>query len=366
MELTAETFRQLEDSLDFKQSLALKAALGRNQLGLIPGYEFESDGVFVKNAFEINNFKCLALLPSGKVINASQEVSINIPMLYGEEYYLGVTILNERHEFERERVAIYRSLYGFALYTLEELKKKDVFPVVKFFAKDSVLSVCPQYIVPCLFISENKRFENFNTKYIQQLEIITSHTNLENGDGKRSLMRYLFILKSLDPKMNVVDYVSQLQEMVHAIDYFIVIPNTESHKDIPLPDYYDIEKWLEWIVSYMQGAKNVLDKVVLEDNTIDYNALLEEAGKNLYERLRPELLEKLPAQIKKEVFDDMTQRLQEFVPLYLQEKLDKLKELIGKELTEKLEPKLFDDLYVRLYDALYVAPEEEDEFTPMI
>lgn len=366
MELTAETFRQFEDFLDYRQKLALKAALGRNQLGLLPGAEFKNNGVFVKNTFEIPDFRCLAILPSGQIINADREVVVNIPMLYGEEYYLGVSISGESHEFEREGVPFFSPVYNFALYSLDDLKKKDIFPVAKFSAKDGVLSLYPDYIVPSLFISENRRFSEFKENYIKKLEIVASHTNLEEGDGKRSLLRYLFILRSFNEDSNVSDFISLIQEMVQAIDYFIVLPNTENHKEIPFPDYYDIEKWLLWVDSFLEGAVSVLDKVVLEDKTIDYNALLEQAKKELYDKLRPELLEKLPKEIKEEVYDDMTSRLKEFLPDYLKEKLDEIKRLIGDDLAKILEPKLFDDLYQKLYDALYVAPEEEDEFMPMI
>ncbi|MCH5242080.1 MAG: hypothetical protein J1F67_06620 [Muribaculaceae bacterium] len=366
MELTAETFRQLEYSLDFKQRLALIAALGRNQLGLLPGSEFNCNGVFVKNTFEITDFKCIAILPSGKIISAAQEVVVNIPILYGEEYYLGVNISDERHEFEREGVPFYNHVYTFALYSLEDLKKKDLFPVAKFTAKDGVLSLYPDYIVPSLIISENKKYFQFKEKYIESLETITSHSNLEDGDGKRSLLRYLFILKSLNPESNVSDFISLIQEMAYAIDYFIVTPYSETHKDIPLPDYYDIERWLVFVESFLEGAKRILDKVVLEDNTIDFNALLEQAKKELYEKLQPELLEKLPKEIKEEVYKDITEKIKEFLPNYLKEKLDEIQKLIGADLVTILEPKLFDDLYKKLYEALYIAPEEEDEFMPTI
>lgn len=366
MELTAETFRELENSFDFRQNLALKAALGRNQLGLLPHSEFECRGVFVKNTFEINNLKCLAILPSGKLINADQEVTVNIPMLYGEEYYLGISLSDERHHFERDSVPFYRYKYDFSIYTLEDLKKKDVFPIVKFLAKDSILSLYPDYIVPVIFISENKRFSELAKGYSEELQKLISHPNLEEGEGKRCLLRYLFVLNNIDQESNVKDFISLIQEIVQAIDYFIIRPNWESAKEIPMPDYYDIEKWLGWVGSYLEGAEKVLDKVILEDHSIDYDALLEQAKQQLYDKLRPELLEKLPAQIKEEVYKDMAGKLKEFLPEYLKEKIDEIKIRVGEELSQLLEPKLFDDLYQKLYDALYVAPEEEEEFMPMI
>lgn len=367
MELTAETFRRLEDSFDYRQQLALRTALGDGRLGLLPGADFNCRGVFVRNTFEIEKFRCLSILPSGRIIDADQEVAVNIPMLYGEEYYLGVSVSpEERHLFEREGVACSSPCYAFAIYSLEDLKKKDIFPVAKFLAKDGILSVSEDYIVPCLFLSENQRFSSIKADILNKLESISSHPNFEEGDGKRSFLRYIFILKSLGQNIALKDFILLIQEIIQAAGYFIITPNSNQSLEIPLPDYYDIEKWLTQALSYLDLAKSVLDKVVLEDNTIDYNALLEQAKKELYERLRPELLETLPSQIKKEVFDDMANKLKEFLPGYLQEKLDEIKKLIGNELAALLEPKLFDDLFKRLYDALYVAPEEEDEFMPMI
>lgn len=367
MELTSHTFRQLEDSLDYRQQLAIRAALGSNQLGLLPGCEFECNGVFVRNTFEIERFRCLAILPTGKVIDADNEVVVNIPMLYGDEYYLGVAIsTDEIHQFEKENVPCYRPYYNFAIYSREDLKKKDIFPVVKFLAKDGVLSIHQEYIVPCLFISENKRFEEIKKQILERLEILATHSNLEEGDGKRTLLRYIFILKSLNSGVALQEFIGINQEVVQAVDYFIVTPHSEQSQEIPQPDFYDIEKWLEWSLSYLDLAKSVLDKVVLEDNTIDYNALIEQAKKDLYERLKPEILEKLPQQIKKDVYEEVAEKLKEFLPSYLKEKLDEIKKVIGDDLEQILEPKLFDDLYKKLYDALYVAPEEEDEFMPMI
>lgn len=366
MELTAQTFREFEDLLDYRQQLALKVALGRNQLGLLPESKFDCKGFFVKNTFEIPNLKCLAILPSGKLIDAEGEVVVNIPMLYGEEYYLGVACSSEIREFEKDGVPFKQPNYDYALYTLEDLKKRDIFPLVKFKAKEGEISLYEDYIVPVLYISENKRILELVKDFIHGLEIITSHSNLEEGDGKRSLLRYLFRLKCLDSDSNLVEFISLIQEMVQAIDYFIVSPNVETPWEIPLPDFYDIEKWLIWVRSYFEGTEKVLDKIVLEDHTIDYNALLEEAKKQLYEKLRPELLELLPNQIKEAAYSEIVDKLKEYLPSYLSEKLSEIEDRISVDLSQILEPKLFDELYKKLYDALYVAPEEEEDFMPVI
>ena len=64
--------------------------LGDARLGLLPGSEFSCRGTFVKNSYEIDRFRCLAVLPSGRIISADEKVSLPIPMLFGTEYYLSV------------------------------------------------------------------------------------------------------------------------------------------------------------------------------------------------------------------------------------------------------------------------------------
>ena len=77
---------------------------------------------------------------------------------------------------------------------------------------------------------------------------------------------------------------------------------------MPQPSYTDIQSWLQWLDDYLGGAAVILDGVVLEDNTIDYEALLAQAKAELYERLHPELIEKLLADMKEELRAEMQQQ----------------------------------------------------------
>lgn len=366
MELTTHTFRLLEKSLDFKQRLALKAALGENRLGLLPATEFKGKGMFVKNNFEITPLKVTAILSSGRLIDVDEDISVQIPMLYGDEYYLAAGFGETVHEYEREGVPFVRDNYSFSVKSLEELKKGDFFPVARFKVKDGIFSIDDSFIPPCLFISENQEFHKYKDNYIELLEKIARHSNMEEGDAKRCFIRYLFQLKSLYSNASVKEFISLASEICQAADYFIIKPHTGNNLIIEIPDYYDIEKWLLWLKGYLEGAVSVLDKVVLVDNSIDYDALLEQAKRELYERLSPELLEKLPARIKDELYKEIIGRLKDSLPAYLLEKINELKNQVSGEVTENITPKLFDDLYDKLYNALYVKPEEEDEFIPLI
>ena len=92
MEITAQTFIGLDENLDFRQQLAIRAALSGQRMGLLPGAEFSCNGKFVKNKFEVERLRCLAVLPSGRLIHPDEEVAVPIPMLYGTEYYLTIGI----------------------------------------------------------------------------------------------------------------------------------------------------------------------------------------------------------------------------------------------------------------------------------
>ena len=59
MELTAETFSGIGEQWDFRHRLAFRAAVGSNRMGLVPGYPFSCNGVFVKNRFEVSGFRCM-------------------------------------------------------------------------------------------------------------------------------------------------------------------------------------------------------------------------------------------------------------------------------------------------------------------
>ena len=49
MELTAETFSGISEQWDFRQMLAIRAAVGNSRMGLVPGSPFNCNGIFVKN-----------------------------------------------------------------------------------------------------------------------------------------------------------------------------------------------------------------------------------------------------------------------------------------------------------------------------
>ena len=367
MELTAQTFKELDANLDFRQRVAVRAALGGSQLGLLPGAEFSCKGIFVRNTYEIERFRCLAVLPSGRILSADEKVALAVPMLFGNEYYLTVTYGEQEHTFEKEDVPYVSTVKAYAIHDLGELDKEDLLPVARFKVADGVFSVDPAYIPPCLLLSADARFAEFGTAYVEKLQALAAHANFEDGEGKRAILRYVFLLKGYDWDGSVRDFVQLTQEIAQAIDYYIVTPHTDKPVDVPAPNRYDIQKWLQWLSDYLSGAATILDGVVLEDKSIDYEALLAQAKAELYERLNPELREALLQQIKDELREELREQLTGSLTGYIDGQVKPgLHDSLNAELDPSLYGRLYPELYDALYTALYVPEEEEEEFYPLM
>lgn len=367
MELTSQTFLNMDENLDFRQQMALRAALGGNRMGLLPGAPFCNEGMFVKNKFEIERFKCLAVLSSGRIIDVDESVSLPIPMLYGSTYYLAVGVGQGQVEYEKDGVPFVRPQYEFSIRPINEIEKEDLFPVVRFMVEGGVFSFDTNFIPPCLLLSADKRFSTYIAKYIERLETLTTHANLEEGEGKRALLRYMFHLRGYNMQGSVQEFVSLIQEIVQALDYYVVTPHIEQPQHVKQPSQCDIQLWLQWVDSYMAGALSILDTVVLEDNTIDYFALLEQAKKELYERLNPELYERLLNNIKDELREELLQKMRDNMNDYMERTLrPQLHDILTSELSDSLYERIYTQLFEHLFNALFIPEPAEKEFVPLI
>ena len=385
MEITAQTFIGLEEKLDFQQQIAIRAALGSTQMGLLPGTEQNCKGVFVKNTFEVENLLCMALLPSGKIIDADEKAVIPIPMLFGDSYYLTIGISDTTTAFEKEGVSYVRPHYEYAILSLEEVEAQDVMPLVHFNVSDGMFSIDMGYIPPCLLMTGHPQFAAFVERYVNKLSAITSHQNLEEGDGKRALLHYLFIMKGYSLRNSVHNFMMQLQEIAHAIDYYIITPNSDQPVTIPEPKQADIQSWLSWFDNYLTGAVAVLDKVVLVDNSIDYEALLRQAKAELYAQLHEELIVKLLEETKQKLIDlvkeelekgleQQTKTITDYVnnnmkPALMEELRTEMNNSLNQmedHLRESLYEQLYQELFEHLFNALYVPEPEDERFIPLI
>ena len=367
MELTAQTFLDMDANLDFRQQVAIRAALGDRCMGLLPETTFDCSGSFYVNKFEIERFRCTALLPSGKIIQVDEPVSISVPMLYGSVYYLTVGFGTGQSTFEKEGVPYIRPQYSYAIHTIEEVMSNDVLPITRFVVNNGTFAVDNDFVPPCLMLSSHKVFNELKQHYADQLLKLAEHKNLKEGDGKRAMQRYLFMMKAFNMEGRVADFVTLTQEIAQAVDYFIMRPNTEQQVEIPQPVQGDIMMWLRWLEEYLTGTAAMLDGVVLEDDTIDYEALLAQAKKELYDQLNPELYAKLLEKIKEELRDELTMSLRNELTSYMEDTVKPdLGRILSDELNEKLYEKLYTELFEHLFNALYVPEPEEKEFIPMI
>ena len=147
----------------------------------------------------------------------------------------------------------------------------------------------------------------------------------------------------------------------------------------------DIVQWLHWFTTFLSGSIVVLDKVVLEDNTIDYDALLKQAKAELYAQLHEELIEKLLAETKEELLRLVKEELQNSLAQQTQTLIDytnnSLKPMLQEHLhsemmrsmtelesvlTEKLYERLYEMLFEHLFNALYIPEPESEKFIPLI
>lgn len=367
MVISAQTFLELDENLRHRQQAATRAVNG-NEFGLIPFTEFDRQGGFVRNKLEIDHLACMALLPSGKILHIDEKVVVTVPLVYGNEYYLACGFGEKEVEFDVKEVPFVRPEYTYGIYSLSELEGTDLFPVMKFKVSDGIFSIDESYIPPCLYLSSNNRFQPYLEQLTKQVSLLAEHPNLESGEGKRAFQRYAYLLKSYDTQGRTCPFIQLTYEIAQAIDYYIVTPNTETPVTIPAYSGYDIANWLDWLDSYLHNAAGTLDKVVLEDHTIDFDELKAQIKAELYEQLRPELYEQLYTELKAklyaEISEDLTVRLTDYINQQLKTELH---DLLSGELSEELYESLYKNLYESLYNALYVPVEkEEDEFTPLI
>ena len=388
MEVTAKAMRGVAVVGDIKHRIALRAAIGAVRMGRLPDMPFVCKGVFVKNHFEADNFRCMVLLPSGKLVDADEDLSVDIPMLFGDRYYLTVGITDEQREFESEGIPYITPRYVYSIHTQEEIEQGDMLPLVRFKAKDGLLSIDTDFIPPCLVLETDDRFKAYAIKFTDHVQRLAQHPNLEEGEGKRALLHYLFLLKGYDMRGSVEGFVTLMQEIAQAIDYYILSRHQENPVEVPLVSYVDIQLWLQWLDDFFSGTTTVLDAVVLEDNTIDYEALLAQAKAELYSRLHPELIEKLLADMKAELKTEVQQKSEEITSYInetlrmelekhltglLQEKgiqldndLNEHVAVMSNELSQSLFERMYFELFDNLYNALYVPEPEEEPFVPLI
>lgn len=387
MEMTAQTLLGLNDQWDSNWQLALRASLGSNRMGLLPNAPFECNASFAAGQLEVAELRCMALLPSGRLVDANENVQVQIPMLFGDTYYLTVSFSEYSRAFEREGVSFVKPRYNYSINSREDIENGDLFPLLRFHVKDNIVTLDSNYIVPCLVLKDDNRFKEYIDGITDRLTKLASHINMAEGECKRAVLRYLFLLKGYSLQTSTHEFMMLTQEIAQAVDFYIMRPNREEAPQVPQPSLIDMQEWLEWLNDYLDGAATVLDGVTLAP-PIDYEALLAQAKAELYERLNPELTQRMLEALKEELQGEIQQlndnltnyinqtvreELKNELTTTINERLDQINEQLnektdqmGRELHQSLYEKLYQELFDHLFNALYVPEPEEKKFIPII
>lgn len=368
MELTSRTFVELEECIARKRLVSDRIA-GGAQYGIIPGSEFSCNGVFVKKSLEITPLKVMALMPDGALLHIDEDVVVDIPLLYGHEYYLGCGLGKKLKSFDKENVPFVCPEHVCGIFTLEELGDSGLLPLMKFNVNDGLFNIDLNFIPPHLVLESDSRFRPYIDGFAESLRNLGSHHNLESGEAQRSFRHFAFILGNYSLKNRVVSLLELLTEIAHAVEYYVFSPNSENEVEVKPYDVLDVVSWFKWFGEYLHAAETVLDGVVLEDHSIDFEELKAQVKDELYQKLLPELKEALEAEMKNVVREEIRKDLYSSLTRYIDEELKTdLHERLGVELNEDLYTKLYKVLYDGLYDALYVpvVEEQKEEYVPLI
>ena len=368
MELSAQTFVEMDNCTAGNMTLTRRIAYG-TQFGILPGTTFCQSGAFVKKTLEISPLTVTALMPSGDLLHVDENVVVDIPMLYGREYYLGCSQTEQMQSYTKERVPMLRPETKFGIYTLEELERDGHMPLMKFRVEEGMFSIDRDYIPPFLVLESEERYAAILQDLADKVGALAVHGHLQSGEAKRSLMRYAFVLRNFSMKNRVQQMVETLQELVQAVDYYSMSPNTEGRTEPMECSFYDVAAWLKWLAEYLHGASTLLDGVTPEDDKIDFEELKAQIKEELYQKLYPELKEKLYTEVhdalKREIYDSLMDSLSEYINGNFKRELY---QWLEEDMAKQLHGQLYQGLYDALYNALYVPQEEEeeDEFMPLI
>lgn len=395
MALTDAVFRNLEASLDIRQRLVVKTAFSDGRFGLLPDCPFEAVGSFVGRTYELSALSCTALLPSGTIVDINSEMKITIPKLTEKEYFLCVGLAQgEPRLYERDGVPYEEPNYELSIHTLGEIVESDVVPIRRFVIVDGTLTIDDDYIPPVLTVSVSNKFDEFLAIIVNDIEGIVSHPNLDNGEGKRILNTQLFKLRNFNRLRSTRYFVNMLQEVASIVEFYIVLSKEKELKDGLIteeregsineirngklaslwndgrrePSMINVVVFIKWLHEWLEAQKELLDLVVLVDNSIDYDQLKREIKEEVYAQLKEEIYEKMIAEMHDKLHERLTSELKETLETYINEEIiPHMRQSISEELRTSLYDRLYEALFKALFDELY-RPEEdnEEEFLPMI
>lgn len=381
MELTDKVFRHLQHDLSARQEMTVRAALCDGRYGILPEGECHVNAAFVKRRLELTGLRLDALTPQGTIISVDDDLALEIPQLKGDEYFLCVEETGEMHRFERDGIPYAAPAYQLVLREAQEMADLGAgFPVRHLTIKDGALNIDAEYILPCLSLASDSRFEEYHGRLTDLLEAIANHVNMDEGDCKRTLLALLFRMRSFQMQRQVRDYTELLQEVAQAVRYYVIGQLAKTLENCPQqplaldqdarqkPVQHNIAAFLQWMVEYLTAQQEIMAQVVIVDNSIDYEKLKAELREDIYNQLHEELYDKMRAELHDSLTEELTEDIMAKARSLMQ---DELAPALRQELTDSLlaalRDLLHDSLYQELYDALYRPTEENgEEFMPLI
>lgn len=366
MEITAEALKAMAHASAARDAALMRSVFG-SRVGILPNVDFKCEGIFVRKSLEYDVKGCLALLPSGKLLDVEEKGSIGIPSVGDGDYYLTVGFGEGCVEFERNEVPMTRPVYAYAVRAFDELGKMDEIPLLRLHVEGGEVAIDREYIAPCMLMSSDSRLLEARDNLVARMDVVARHPNLEPGSPKQMMLQHLYLLKSLSPERRVDEFITLSEEIAHSVRFYIMKPYSDESVEIPEASQYDIRIWFNWLDGFLASATSILDGVVLHDDKIDYDTLKEQLRSDLYETLQPELSKALQDKMDALRYDLQTQVSEALKDFISGEFRRQLHDDLGVELSDELGNKLYSSLYEALYEALFVPPKvEEDTYTPLI
>ena len=348
MQLTSRALALAGENIALLQALTTRAAFG-GRIGILPVTPFKCEASFVRGSLEVE-IDCMAVSPSGVLLQVSDHAVVRVPKLDPGEHYLGVGLGSEMSQFEVEETPFERPVYNYVFCSLEEVRDKDLVPVLKFKVDGGTLSICPEYIAPFFTASSDPRIRGFANEISDSLKKLVDHPNLTKIEARRALLNYAFLLGT----GNLVDSVAEIsritKSLASSLKHYINGPFAEADCDIPELSLLDIQKWFSWLKSYLELSFATVEKVVIEDEKIDID--------DLKAQIKAELSQEIMDQVNT-VVDEKVSQLRDGLKAEIEEVLkDFVSGAFRQRLHDDLQGELSPQLYSELYDSLYQALSE--------
>lgn len=357
MTLSSQVFSQLQSDITLRQQIAIRLAMSAGRYGIIPDTPLSLNGVFVRRTYEMTGVRCTVVLPSGKLlsVDADLKLPINISNVDGS-YYVALEFGSNVLEYERDGVPYSQPEVILSLLTLEELEEHDAMPIKHFVVKEGTLMPDDSYIPPMLDCASDVRITECVSDIAQSVRSLAEHRNMDTDECHRALLHYVFSLANFNMHRNMTELISLLEELVNALDYYIVeyfghqvdsIPSAvmaEKDSQMREPHQADIRPFFEWIVRYADTLSLIMDKVEKEKPTIDIEAIKKDIHDSLYAELSDKLFIELSEKLRLQLSEELPPAI-----------IDKVEQYIKDNTEPELQSKLFSALRTPIYDDLYEA-----------